>query len=283
MFLVGVCETRFPSNRSRTLWTSSPAVLPAPLRGDAARPAAAARATTRPRSTPTAPAPAPTTRRRSCGSATSPSPGPPTGSRSRRTSGARARRPSAPRPTSDVVRDQLEAWGEPVAELARQAGQGRPQPVRRRRPVPAVAGDRARAARPRCGSRPRERGARGRPDGGRRRPRHGRGGPGRRLGRRARPAGRRGPRPTAPTSIDVPAADAACRPPRSSRLRDDPEAFARELARPMPRPAVAGRPVRHPLPRLGRGAVRPAGPLRPRRPARPGRRRHRRRRRPRAS
>ncbi len=36
VFVVGVCETRFPSNRSRTLWTSSPAVLPAPLRGDAA-------------------------------------------------------------------------------------------------------------------------------------------------------------------------------------------------------------------------------------------------------
>jgi DNA helicase-2/ATP-dependent DNA helicase PcrA len=35
VFLVGVCETRFPSNRSRTMWTSSPAVLPAPLRGDA--------------------------------------------------------------------------------------------------------------------------------------------------------------------------------------------------------------------------------------------------------
>jgi DNA helicase-2/ATP-dependent DNA helicase PcrA len=35
VFVVGVCETRFPSNRSRTLWTSSPAVLPAPLRGDA--------------------------------------------------------------------------------------------------------------------------------------------------------------------------------------------------------------------------------------------------------
>jgi DNA helicase II / ATP-dependent DNA helicase PcrA len=35
VFLVGVCETRFPSNRSRTLWTSSPAVLPGPLRGDA--------------------------------------------------------------------------------------------------------------------------------------------------------------------------------------------------------------------------------------------------------
>ncbi len=36
VFLVGVCESRFPSNRSRTLWTSSPAILPAPLRGDAA-------------------------------------------------------------------------------------------------------------------------------------------------------------------------------------------------------------------------------------------------------
>lgn len=36
VFLVGVCVGRFPSTLSRTLWTSSPAVLPAPLRGDAA-------------------------------------------------------------------------------------------------------------------------------------------------------------------------------------------------------------------------------------------------------
>ncbi len=35
VFLVGVCESRFPSGRSRTLWTSSPSILPAPLRGDA--------------------------------------------------------------------------------------------------------------------------------------------------------------------------------------------------------------------------------------------------------
>jgi DNA helicase II / ATP-dependent DNA helicase PcrA len=35
VFVVGVCETRFPSNRSRTLWVSSPSILPAPLRGDA--------------------------------------------------------------------------------------------------------------------------------------------------------------------------------------------------------------------------------------------------------
>ena len=36
VFLAGVCVGRFPSSQSRTLWTSSPAVLPAPLRGDAA-------------------------------------------------------------------------------------------------------------------------------------------------------------------------------------------------------------------------------------------------------
>ncbi|WP_340537597.1 ATP-dependent DNA helicase [Nocardioides sp. GXZ039] len=35
VYVVGACETRFPSNRSRTLWVSSPSVLPAPLRGDA--------------------------------------------------------------------------------------------------------------------------------------------------------------------------------------------------------------------------------------------------------
>ena len=36
VFLAGVCVGRFPSSQSRTLWTSSPSVLPAPLRGDAA-------------------------------------------------------------------------------------------------------------------------------------------------------------------------------------------------------------------------------------------------------
>ena len=34
VFLVGVRETRFPFNCSRTLWTLSPSILPAPLRGD---------------------------------------------------------------------------------------------------------------------------------------------------------------------------------------------------------------------------------------------------------
>ncbi|MBM9461529.1 ATP-dependent helicase [Nocardioides sp. zg-536] len=36
VFCVGVGESRFPSTQGRSLWTSSPCVLPAPLRGDAA-------------------------------------------------------------------------------------------------------------------------------------------------------------------------------------------------------------------------------------------------------
>jgi DNA helicase II / ATP-dependent DNA helicase PcrA len=35
VFLVGVAESRFPTTRGRTKWTSGPGVLPAPLRGDA--------------------------------------------------------------------------------------------------------------------------------------------------------------------------------------------------------------------------------------------------------
>src|SRR5690606_29602993 len=35
VFCVGVAEERFPTNRTRPLWTTSPAVLPTSLRGDA--------------------------------------------------------------------------------------------------------------------------------------------------------------------------------------------------------------------------------------------------------
>ena len=35
MFLVGVADSKFPSGTSRTKWTNGPAVLPSPLRGDA--------------------------------------------------------------------------------------------------------------------------------------------------------------------------------------------------------------------------------------------------------
>ena len=52
------------------------------------------------------------------------------------------------------------------------------------------------------------------------------------------------------------------------------------LARPMPRRAVTGGAVRHQVPRLGRGAVRSAGPVRPRGAPGSGRQGHRRRGRP---
>lgn len=35
VFCLGVCEERFPNTRGRSLWTSAPGVLPTPLRGDA--------------------------------------------------------------------------------------------------------------------------------------------------------------------------------------------------------------------------------------------------------
>ena len=149
--------------------------------------------------------------------------------------------------------------------VARQAGEGRPQPLRRRRPVPPVAADRRRP-RGRAAHRGRRAGPGGRPGRARQRPRHDRGRPGRGVGRRARPAARRGaPRPQLRhrrAAADQPVRDRAGPAPR--RPGD---------VRPRPGPpdaaaAVVGGPLRHPLPRLGRGAVRPAGPLRLRRPAR---------------
>ena len=190
MFLVGVCETRFPSNRSRTLWISSPSILPAPLRGDAhdlpqlaghdKAALDAYRADTRahdaeeelrlgyvaftraahrlsvtsylwsPRATPV------------------------------RTVGLPGRRARAARGVGRAGR-----------RLADQAAEGRPQPLRRRRPVPAVAGHRGRR-RGVAPDRGRAQGACRRPGRGGPGPRHDRGGPGRRLGRRARPAAGRG-------------------------------------------------------------------------------------------
>ena len=68
------------------------------------------------------------------------------------------------------------------------------------------------------------------------------------------------------------------------RLATDPDAYAAELARPMPRAPVPRRPLRHPVPPVDRAILRPgpghrlAGPAaagRPGRPARPGGRRDR--------
>ena len=46
VFLVGVCDDKFPTGTVRTKWTAGPAVLPTPLRGDAGDLPAAAGCTT---------------------------------------------------------------------------------------------------------------------------------------------------------------------------------------------------------------------------------------------
>ena len=143
--------------------------------------------------------------------------------------------PFGPSDYQRVVRDQLEEWGEQVDALAREAdGQGT-QPQRRRRPVAPVAG-----ARPGRGGAPPARRGRARP---RRRPRPQ---PDQDLDlvESARVAEwdddlaqlLAEARAERATSVAVPAPRRACPRPAVARLRDDPEAFARELARPMPRP-----------------------------------------------
>ena len=78
VFLVGVTEQKFPTNRGRSSWLTVPSVMPAALRGDA-RDLPVLRGHT-PRTSPrTRPPPRPTRRRRSCGWATSPGPAPGTG------------------------------------------------------------------------------------------------------------------------------------------------------------------------------------------------------------
>nr|WP_278256462.1 hypothetical protein [Nocardioides convexus] len=64
------------------------------------------------------------------------------------------------------------------------------------------------------------------------------------------------------------------------RMREDPEAFAREPGPADAPPTRSRRALRDPVPRVGGDPVRPAGALRARRPRRACRRRHRGRRRP---
>ena len=201
------------------------------------RPAAARAATTRPRSTPTAPTPATTTRRRSCGSGyvafTRAAHRLSVTSYLLEPAGHAVRPVGLPGASSATSCDE---WGEPVEPAwLRQAGEGRPQPLRRRRPVAALAADRHRRARRALRL---EAAA---------------------LVRAADPARRRTPASTwsrPPGSPSGTPSSTGCSPRRGPsaaptiavplpgslsatallRLRDDPEAFARELARPMPRP-----------------------------------------------
>ncbi|VXB14034.1 hypothetical protein NOCARDAX2BIS_150079 [Nocardioides sp. AX2bis] len=169
--------------------------------------------------------------------------------------------------------------------LAREAGPGRGEPVRRRghqRPLAAHgAGDRDRP--PPRGGHPGPGGAGGlaplRSTTSWRGAGRDRGRPDRRVGRRDRAPAHRGARRPRRLPGGVAAvvavgdlARAAARGPRGLRPRPRPADA--------PAPGARG-PVRHPVPRLGRGALRPAAPARPRRPAGAGRHRDRGRRRPR--
>ncbi len=210
--------------------------------------------------------------------------------------GLRRLHPRRPPPGGDVVRlgaarDAVRAVGLPTGgarpargvgragrSLAREAdGQGT-QPQRRRRPLAPVAGARSgRGGAPQA--RRRRARAHRRPHRTRPGPRHGRGRTGRGVGRRPCPAAHRGTRrarhvggPAAPRQPVRDLGGPAARRPRDIR----PRAGATDAAA-----AGAGRTVRHRLPRVGRGPVRPAGADRARRAAGSRRRRHRRRGRPR--
>ena len=280
VFLVGVCETRFPSNRSRTLWTSSPAVLPAPLRGDARdlpqlagydkAALDAYRADTRAhdQEEELRLGYVAFTRAAHRLSVTSYLWSPRT-------------TPYGPSPYQAVVRDQLEAWGEPVETRSGWTSRPRATPTRttpstRRGPGPSPGPGREAALRLEAARRGRATADPAAPDDDLDMVEAARVADWDveldRLVAEARADRDQVVDVPLPTSLSATALVAAARRPRDVRPRAGPADAAA---------AVAGRPVRHPLPRLGRGAVRPAGPLRPRRAARPGRRRHRLRRRPR--
>ena len=148
------------------------------------------------------------------------------------------------------------SWGETPTPGWTKPAKGDAQPATTPRPVAALAGDRARP-RGAAAARRRRAGARGRPRrrrGRRARPRRGR--PGRRVGRRARAAARRGA-----GRAGAGGRGARC-PPACPRPRWPGCATTRRRS-PRPGPpdaaaAVAGGPVRHPVPRVGGEPVRPA-------------------------
>ena len=282
VFLVGVTERKFPTNRTRSSWLTVPFVMPVALRGDARDlPALAGH---------TPDDIAALARRdqgargasRSCGSATSPGPARGTGCPSRRGAGRRTSRPAAaPRTTSSRPARRWPAWGGAARAVARRARQGRPQPLRRRS-TPTCRG--------RCRTRPprspaaRRRGRRGcgdalAADEPRRRSTTCSSSTGSSSGTTSSTGCSRRRAATASPEIDVPLPSSLSAT-SLARLRDDPEAFA---ARPGPADAaaaVAGGPVRHPLPRLGGGRFGQQLLLDPDELPGPRRRRHRRRRRP---
>ncbi len=253
VFLVGVAEQKFPTNRTRSSWLTVPFVLPTALRGDARDLLTLAGHTAT------------------------------TGRRSPRQAGRSTRRLEEPR-LGYVAWTRARHTLSGLGVLLGAPAQGRPRPSSYLVSAPGGDGglgrcpgrlaDTARQGRARNPyARGRDRTCPGRsPTTPRGRAPHRGGGPGPRGATRGRrrpvedmllldrvaqwdaeigpAAGGGDPRPRA-TVVEVPLPSS---PSATSlaRLRDDPEAFARDLARPMPRQAVVGGPLRHPLPRLGR-------------------------------
>ena len=268
-----------------TQWPNGHAVLPTPLRGDAADLPRARRGTAARTSTSSPTTRGRTTRPRSCGSGTSRSPAP---ARLLWVS-SHVWRPQ-PAEAASARRTSSEWSAAPLPGLGRGRG-GVAGAARRRSPTRSLDGRRA-VAWPVTGQTAEVAAPAARRPGWVReaaerldepaaveddaRPRGELAG--RRVGRRARPAARRGGGGHGRRGRRTPAAVAVGHrggpaPRRPRRVRPRPRA-------PDAAPALGLRPLRHPLPRLGRGPLRPAGPHRPRRAARARGRGDRRRQRP---
>ena len=159
------------------------------------------------------------------------------------------------------------AAGEVEVDLAGQAGEGRAEPLRRAGPLEALAGHaaigREASAAARGGSAWCARPTRRLPTGTSTWSRL----PGSATGTPSSTGC--WPRPGADRSgvVDVPLPSSLSAT-ALARLRDDPGRVRPRAGQADASPAVPGRPLRHPVPRLGRGAVRAAVPARPRRPSR---------------
>ena len=157
----------------------------------------------------------------------------------RRTSGRPAARRSGRRSTRATVREAAEAWGEPVAAGSRRrSGRRRtryaagPVEYRGRSPSSTAEARRRLAAAELVRDGRSRRGRRRRPDATRTSPRSPTGTPS--------SSGCSPRRGTEPASVEMRSCPAACRRPRCCGCGTTRTAFARELARPMPRPPSRG-------------------------------------------
>ncbi len=268
VFLVGVTETKFPTNRGRSSWLTVPFMMPNALRGDARDLPAARRSLARRHHRVREGGQGPRGARGAAAGLRRLDPGPPPALGLGVVLGTAPQ--ERPRP---VVVPRSDAGGHGLlgrraGVLARLRRQGRDQPVRRPLAGPALAdlashgggGAPPRSGRAGAGGRGRRARCRGGHAGAR---------PDPAVGRGDRPAGRRGgSRPVArdrgPTSAGAVGHVAGPAPRRSRRVRPRPGPADAP-------PAVARSPVRDALPCVGRDAVRSAGAAGSRRAAGPGR------------